>query len=362
MHGARLLDALRRRDPALRCMGMGGPHLREAGLEAFFRTEDLSVMGITEVMGQLPRILRLLSGITRTLREEKPAAAVVIDAPDFHFRVIRAARSLGIPVYYYISPKIWAWRQGRVRFIRENVRTVLSILPFEQEFYRRFGMEVEYVGNPLLDEIDPERYAAAPEPGLIGLLPGSRKKEVSALLREFAGAARILRRRFPELAFVCPRAPGMDAGLLRTLWPDDVPVDFIAPEERWNVMRRCEMLMAASGTVTLESAVLGVPTIVAYRVSPLSYALGRILLHVPFISLPNLILGRAVFPELLQERCNAASLAEAALRWLRPPPEERPLDAVRRDLEEVRRRLGEPGAADRAAGIILRDLDRIRGK
>ncbi len=359
LHGAHLLNSLRQHAPDLRFIGMGGPAMRAAGLETFFRAEDLSVMGITEVLSQLPRILRMLSNIKEALVREKPSAIVVIDAPDFHFRVIKAARSLGIPVYYYISPKLWAWRQGRARFIRDNVRRLLSILPFEQDFYRRFGMEIDYVGNPLVDMINyPALQAFPPEPGLIGLMPGSRKREVTALLREFAGAARIMRQRLPDLEFACLRAPGMDESLLRSLWPDDLPLRFVDPDDRWTFMRRCQMLMAASGTAALESAIIGTPTIVAYKVSALSYAVGRLLVRVPFISLPNLIIGRGVFPELLQDQCDAAPLAETALRWLLPPPGEQPLDRVRQDLDEVRRLLGQPGAADRAAGIILGDLKR----
>ena len=358
MHGALLLKALRKRDPNLRFIGMGGPHLRAEGLDALFRVEDLSVMGITEVLGHLPRILRMLSGIKEALAREKPSCIVVIDAPDFHFRVIKAARALNIPVYYYISPKVWAWRRGRARFIRNNVRRLFSILPFETEFYRRFGMEIDYVGNPLVDMINyPDLQAVSGEPGLLGFLPGSRKREVTALLREFAGAARILRRRLPHLRFACLRAPGIAESFLRSLWPEDVPVSFIDPDTRWTFMRRCEMLIAASGTVTLESAIIGVPTIVTYKVSPLSYAVGRLLVRVPFISLPNLILGREVFPELLQGKCDAAPLADAALRWLRPEPGRRPLERVHQDLDELRRLLGEPGAADRAAAKIVTDLD-----
>lgn len=357
MHGALLLEALRERGPDFRFIGMGGPHLRAAGLEALFRSEDLSVMGITEVVGQLPRILRMLSGIKEALAREKPSAVILIDAPDFHFRVIRAARDLDIPVYYYISPKVWAWRQGRAGFIRDNVRRLISILPFEVEFYRRFGMEIDYVGNPLIDMINAAGLRdIRVEPGLIGFLPGSRKSEVKALLREFGGAARILRQRLPHLRFACLRAPGIPESLLRSLWPDDVPVNLIEPDARWAFMRRCEMLIEASGTVALESAVIGTPAIVTYKVSPLSYAVGRLLVRVPFISLPNLILGRQVYPELLQAKCNAVPLADAALAWLLPKPGTRPLEEIRLGLEEVRRLLGKPGAANRAAELIVRDI------
>jgi lipid-A-disaccharide synthase len=357
MHGALLLEALRRLDPELAFVGMGGPGMRGAGLTALYRVEDLSVMGITEVIGQLPRILRMLSGIKKDLARLRPAAVVVIDAPDFSFRVIKQARALGIPVYYYISPKVWAWRPGRANFIRDNVRRLISILPFEQEFYRRYGMDIDYVGNPLVDIVNPAALQSiSPEDDLIGFLPGSRNREITALLPAFGGAAHILRRRLPGLRFACARAPGLDEATLRALWPEDVPVEFIAPEERWGFMRRCRMLIAASGTVALESAILGTPTLVTYKVSRLSFLVGRLLVKVPYISLPNLILGRQVFPELLQERCDAAPLADAALAWLLPKDGIDPLEAVRRDLGQVRGLLGEPGAADRAAGIIARDL------
>ncbi len=359
MHGALLLKALREKDPSLCFAGMGGPALREAGLEALFRTEDLSVMGITEVLGHLPRIFSMLSGIRDALARLRPRAVIVIDAPDFHFRVIKAARALDIPVYYYISPKIWAWRQGRAEFIRAHVRKMISILPFEVEFYRRFGMDANYVGNPLVDIVDyPSLRHIAPESGLVGLLPGSRKSEITSLLPAFAGAARILRRRLPHLSFACVRAPNVEEARLRALWPEDVPVEFIAPENRWAFMRGCEMLMAASGTVTLESAIAGVPTLVAYKVSPVSFAVGKALVKVPFISLPNLVAGRGIFPELLQKDCDPEPLAAAALAWLLPAPGTSPLADVRRELDKVRAMLGGPGAPGRAAGVILEDLEK----
>lgn len=357
MQGALLLKGLQKQLPKARFVGMGGVHLAGAGLETLFRIEDLSVMGITEVVGHLPKIFRMLTDIKAALAKVRPEAVIVIDAPDFHFRVIRAARELGIPVYYYISPKIWAWRERRAVFIRENVRRLISILPFEAKFYRRFDMRVDYVGNPLVDIVNyPALRHIKPDPDLIGFLPGSRKKEITSLLPSFGGAARILRQRLPHVSFACLRAPGLDESLLRDHWPDDVPVDFVSPDSRFAFMRRCKMLIAASGTVTLESAIVGTPTIVTYKVSPVSYAVGRLLLKVPFISLPNLILGREVFPELLQKDCDPVPLADAALRWLLAPPGNDPLETVREGMREVRGMLGEPGAADLAAQLILKDF------
>lgn len=357
MHGALLLEAMRQRSPQLQFTGMGGVNLREAGLDGRFRVEDLSVMGITEVLGHMPKILRMLKDIKTAMARIRPKAVIVIDAPDFHFRVIRSARELGIPVFYYISPKVWAWRPSRAKFIKDNVLKLISILPFEKDFYRRFGLEIDYVGNPLVDIVDYPSLEDIPvDKGLIGFLPGSRKKEIKSLLPAFGGAARILRQRVPHLTFACVRAPGLEESFVRSFWPEDVPVEFIIPDNRWRFMRRCEMLVAASGTVTLESALTGTPTLVTYKVSSLSFAVGKALVKVPYISLPNLILGKEVFPELLQEKCDAVPLADAALRWLLPKRGSNPLMQIRTDLDELRTQLGPPGAAGRAADIILQAL------
>ncbi len=360
MHGALLLAALRERDPSLRFVGMGGEHLRQAGMETLFRVEALSVMGITEVLGQITHIIGMLADIKKALTRLRPKAIVVIDAPDFHFRILGMAKKLNIPAYYYISPKVWAWREKRAEFIRDHVRRLISILPFEVEFYRRFGMDIDYVGNPLVDMINAPALDSIPvQPGLLGFLPGSRKKEVSALLPIFGEAARLLLQRIPQLQFAYAKAPGLQEDFLGSLWPNDIPVRVIPPEERWSFMRRCEMLIAASGTVTLESAILGVPALVTYKVSPLSFAAGKLLVKVPFVSLPNLILGRELYPELLQKQCTPQKLAEAALAWLLPKEGDAPLKRIREELGPVRGLLGGPGAAGRAADLILRDLATI---
>jgi lipid-A-disaccharide synthase len=358
VHGELLLRALRRLDPSLRFLGVGGSRLAEAGMEIRCRIEELSVMGISEVLSRLPRILRILGSIKKDLGKFSPDALIAIDAPDFNFRVIRAARSLGIPCYYHISPKLWAWRSGRAAFIKENVRRMTCILPFEVDFYRRFGMEVDYVGNPLLDFVDyPALAHIETRRGLIGFMPGSRKKEIRALLPEFGKAAGIMLRQYPDLTFACLRAPGLEEADLQALWPKDAPVEFIEPERRFVFMRESEMLIAASGTATLESALLGVPAIICYKVSPLSLAVAKLLVKVPFIGLPNLILQREIFPELLQKDCDAKPLAAAALALLRPQDGTRPLEKIRTGLPALRSLLGPPGAADRAAAVILGDMD-----
>lgn len=363
MHGASLIKALFEQNPSLSFIGMGGPHMVEdTRFTSLFHIDELSVMGVTEVVRHLPRIVRLLGRIKKALAEKKPRAIIVVDAPSFHFRVIKAARESGIPVYYYISPKAWAWHAKRALFIKKNVRRLISILPFEVEFYKRFGMEIDYVGNPLVDMVDFGSIKdIAPVPGRIGLLPGSRGKELSSLMPEFGKAARILLQKLPHLRFHMVRAPGIKEETLRALWPRDVPVSIDPPANRHAFMRSAEMLIAASGTVTLEAALAGVPTIVTYKVSPVTFALVKSVIKIPYISLSNLILGRDVFPELLQKDSDGENIAKRALEWLAPKDGANPLETIRHDLVALQSALGEKGAVDRAAKIILDDLAGLPG-
>lgn len=351
MQAASLLRALREQEPGLCAMGMGGPHLAEAGMRTLFRVESLSVMGIAEVFSALPRALRLLHNIGKALDAHRPDAVVLVDAPEFNFRVAKMAHARGIPVYYFIPPKVWAWRTGRVEFLRRYVRELLCILPFEEEFYRRHGLSVHYVGNPLVDMVNwPSLQGILPEPNRVGLMPGSRSKEVRALMPLFGETARLLRQTRPDLRFHCLRAPNMDETRLRALWPSDIPLVVEPPLERYRTMRGCACILAASGTATLETALAGVPTVVTYKVAPLSAFVGQYLIRVPFVSLPNLILDRELFPELLQDAATPDSLARAALHWLDNPLA---LENVHAGLEELRRRCGQGGSAARAASLLL---------
>ncbi len=351
MQAAALLTALRERRPGISAVGMGGPNLAAAGQRNLFRVESLSVMGIAEVLTALPRALRMLAAIKKELARLRPDAVILVDAPEFNFRVAKIAHELGIPVYYFIPPKIWAWRTGRVRFLQRYVRRLFCILPFEPEFYTSHGVEVDYIGNPLVDMVNwPERQKVAPVPGRIGLMPGSRRKEVESLLPEFGKAARILLQQGRKLEFCCLRAPNMPEEKLRALWPADLPLTFEGPDNRYESMRRCQCLLAASGTATLESALAGVPTVVGYRVAPFSALIGRLLIKVKWVSLPNLIMGRELFPELLQEQATGEAFAAQLAAWLDVPTR---LEGVRAELEDLRRRCGEPGSAGRAAEKFL---------
>lgn len=354
LHGAELLKRLKEVNPSAKYTGMGGSAMEAEGMDVRYSMKLISLVGLTEILGGLPRILKLLGKIKRDLIEIRPRAIILIDCPEFNFRIAKIAKKLGIPVYYYISPQIWAWRSGRANFLREHVRKVICILPFEKEFYEKYGMEVDYVGHPLMDVLPLEKLDKIEiDENLIGLLPGSRNKEVSSLLPVFAETAKILKRNHPNLKYTIVRAPGMEKERLLSLWPADIPVEIVEPDDRYEVFRACKFIMAASGTVSLETALIGTPAIIAYKFSPLTAFIGRLLINVKLCSLPNLILGKEVYPEHVQELCEAELLAKTAKKWL---DDETSYAGVKRELIELRTMVGDPGAALRAAKIIVEDL------
>ncbi|WP_295637522.1 lipid-A-disaccharide synthase [uncultured Mailhella sp.] len=356
LQGGALLSALRDITPEgdLRVVGMGGDNLARAGQENLLRVEELSVMGIVEVITSLPRIFGLLRRIRREMARVRPDAVLLIDAPEFNFRVAKIAHALGIPVYYFIPPKVWAWRTGRVKFLKRHVRRIFSILPFEVDFYRAHGMDVTYVGNPLVDLVDYEGIRdVAPVPHRIGLMPGSRRKEVDSLMPAFAGAADLLVKTFPDLEFHCVRASNFSEEYLRSLWNVDAPLVMHDGSDRYRLMRTFQCIMAASGTATLETGLAGVPTLVAYKVSPLSYQIALRVIKVKWISLTNLIMNRTVFPEHIEKEADPAPMARRVEDWLTHPQK---LEEIIRDLDELRERCGSRGSALRAAEALAGEL------
>lgn len=351
VHGALLMREILRLRPNARITGMAGPAMRSAGAVAVARTEELSVMGFTEVLGKLAAIVALLRRLKANLAAARPDVVVLIDAPAFNFKVARMADELGIPVVYYISPKLWAWRQGRAAFIRQYVDRMVCIFPFEKDFYARFGVRADYVGHPLLADLTtPELDAIAPDTQRIGILPGSRRGEIASLTPVFGKAAEALYDWDDGLRFAAIAAPGVQEETLRSLWPSHVPLEVLGAEDRYAHMRGCGFLLAASGTVSMETALLGVPTIVAYKLSALTYFLARRFVKVSYVSLPNIILDQPVFPEYLQDQATPANLARQARDWLETPAR---LESIRRQLAPLRDILGPEGAAERAAQIVL---------
>lgn len=362
LHGANLVKAMRRMRPELSFAGMGGVAMAAAGVELLCNARQVSVMGLTEVISRLPAIWAAQRLLRRALVERRPALLIIIDLPDFNLLLAKKAKQLGIPVFYYISPQVWAWRSGRVKTIGERVDRVGVILPFEEQFFRERGVAADYVGHPLLDEItvdaDPTQFrrqqAIPAERTCIGLLPGSRLKEIQSLLPIFLAAAEQLQSATSQrLTFLIPLASTIDES---ELWVHGLDryralLDLrVVTANRYDMMACCRAVVAASGTVTLELALLDVPMVVTYRVSPLTNFIGRMLVKVDYFCLVNLIAGREVVPELFQDQVTVARIAKE-LEVLVDTSEER--RTMLAGLAEVRQKLGGKGASAKAAGLAL---------
>lgn len=356
-HGAKLVAEMRRSDPNIFFCGIGGRALAAAGVRILVDTAVLTVVGITEVIAKLPVVYRSLAVAKKLLQSLKPDLLILIDFPDFNLRVASAARKIGIPVLYYISPQIWAWRRGRVKKIGRLVSHMAVILPFEADFYSVHGIPVTFVGHPLLDRTsgnEEEGHAAegSAERALIGLLPGSREVEINRLLPVMLDAAEMMHKQDPKLTFTVSVAPTVARELLEAMMRGRGAGGSISfseePVER--LFGRCRLIVAASGTVTLQAAIAGTPMVIIYKVSPISYWLGRALIRVDHIGLINLIAGRRLVPELIQDQATAANIADQAFSLL---ADEERLAQLKKDLLAAGQLLGGPGASRRVAQIAL---------
>ncbi|MFW5730240.1 MAG: lipid-A-disaccharide synthase [Desulfonatronovibrionaceae bacterium] len=353
-YGALLMQRLRQKRPGLKMTGMGGPSMRAAGLDTLYRAEDLSLVGLTEVITALPRIAGYLKNIKKALIRHKPGVMVLMDAPDFNFRLARMAYFLNIPVIYFIAPQVWAWRKSRINFLKRYVSHLVCILPFEEEFFRKHGVRADFAGHPISEILDPAALEhIRPDSSQAALLPGSRKKEISSLLPELIKAGQLLRQKRPQLRFNIIQAPGIEREFLESCLGNDLDVTIIPPGQRFRVMKKCCLALAASGTATLECAMLELPTVVAYKVSLLSYLAGRALIDVSYISLPNLIMNRPIFPELIQHKATAREISSHALAWLESPGKR---EQTRQSLRQIKSLLGRQSATRTCAEITLRHL------
>ncbi|CAK8719350.1 Lipid-A-disaccharide synthase [Candidatus Electronema halotolerans] len=367
MHGANLVAAMQRLQPGLRFSGIGGRELAAAGVELLFDAAKIAVVGLTEILSHFSEILAARKAVIRRMQQEKPALLILIDYPDFNLLLAAQAKKLGIPVFYYISPQVWAWRSSRVKKIGRLTERVAVILPFEKDFYAQRGVDVDFVGHPLADTVRPEQLLSraaffqahdlplAPAGRVIGLLPGSRAKEIRSLLPDFLAAAELLAQdKTQNWLFLLPRAATVPQELLLENGLADAQKKLnirMIENDRHALMAACDAAAAASGTVTLELAMLGIPAVATYRVSPLTYRLGRLLVrHLRHFSLVNLIAGREVIPELLQDKVRPEALAQH-LRLLLEESEYR--HRVLDGLTEVTEKLGPSGCAERAAKIAL---------
>ncbi|MCK5340634.1 MAG: lipid-A-disaccharide synthase [Desulfobulbaceae bacterium] len=359
MHGARLVSAIKRISSGSTFSGIGGDALKAEGVELLCDASKIAVVGLLEVFGHLKDILGALRAMERRMRERPPALLILIDFPDFNLILAKKAKKLGIPVLYYISPQVWAWRSGRVKKIRRLVDEIAVILPFEKEFYRKKGVRVSFVGHPLLDFVKrgEDRNSFIATHGirkgntLVGILPGSRKREVSSMLPLFVAAAEKLADRHDNLTFLIPLASTLKRSNLDENGLAGCHLDVrVISEKRYDLMAACDVVMTASGTVTLELAILNVPMVVAYRLSPVSHFIGSRLIRVKYASLVNLIANREVAPELLQYAATTDNIFEAVSDLL---GNRKKRQHMRRQLTEVCRMLGEPGASYRTAELVL---------
>jgi lipid-A-disaccharide synthase len=353
MHGARLIAELRRRVPDLATFGLGGDEMRAAGLDAVAHSSEISVVGIVEVMKILPRAREVFADLLKEVDRRRPAMAVLIDFPDFNLRLAKELKRRGVEVVYYISPQVWAWRRGRVKTISKLVDRMLVLFPFEVDFYRDNGVDVVHVGHPLVDEVPalPQRWDHGEpegEPYRVALLPGSRLSEVEALLPSLLESVRLLADELPIEARII-KAPTIPREILEeAVELSGLPVR-IVDEDRFAAIADSHVALCASGTATLEVGLLGTPMVMVYRLAPWTYAMAKLLVRLPYVSLVNLVLDRKIVPELLQGDAHPERIAVEAERLLTNAGAR---DVMRNALSEVRGRLGAGGASGRAADEV----------
>ncbi|MBN2381907.1 lipid-A-disaccharide synthase [bacterium] len=362
LHAAGLVNQLKILSPGLEVQAIGGPALEAEGAVLLHHINELAVMGFSEIVSSLPRIYRLFRGLIKRLERERPRAVILVDFPDFNLRLARKTHALGIPVIYYISPQLWAWRRGRIKKIRKYVDRMIVIFPFEQDFYRKNGIEAVFTGYPLcakiaglagrdgepLVPVDPE-----PRGPVIGILPGSRQSEVRTILPVLIQGMELIQRDFPEVVFLLPQAPTVPRQLIDDLVSHFTGQLTIVRGRTYDVMAQSDFIFVASGTATVEATCLAVPMVVVYRVSGLSYMIARSLVKVDHIAMPNLVAGKRLVPELVQSELTPQALLNQARDWIVDPAR---LDRMRAELAQVRTKLQSDDAYKNGAQAILEYL------
>lgn len=361
LHGSSLVAALKQHFPSAGFTGMGGTRMRKEGVKTLFDIERMGAVGLVEVLGELPHHLKVYRNLSREIASGRYDAVLLIDYPTLNLRLARCGRQANTPVFFFISPQVWAWRKGRIRKIREWVTRMFVVLPFEEPMYREAGVDAEFLGHPFMDQVKPAltREEAFREFGLdpgrktIGILPGSRKNEIESLLTVMIEAAHEIRREIKDCQFVLPIADSVPPELIHAKLGEN-PLGIRAiPGKAHEVMNHADFLIIASGSATLEAGLLGCPMVLVYKLHPLTYWVAKKLVKTPFIGLVNLVAGEGVVPELIQEQVTAKNIAARALEILR---DEEKKQAVRQRLLKIREKLGEPGVMPRVAASIARAL------
>ena len=360
LHGGNLIAAAAKVDPGLKFFGVGGVNMERAGCDILIQGEEIATMGFVEVLGHLPVILRAFKKMKQILQgDERPDVLILIDFPEFNLRLARVAKEVGVPVLYYVSPQVWAWRRGRVKKIAAVVDYLAAILPFEPEYYKDEDIEVEYVGNPLLDEftitIDRDDYLRSkgldPAKKTVGLFPGSRINELNYIFQTIIASARVLYERDPDLQFLLPVAPTLSEETIRERLAGQPFKTVLVHDSIYNVANACDAVIIVSGTATLQTALAGAPMAILYKLNALSYFIGKCLVKVPFIGLANIVAGQQVAKEFMQEAATPDNIVGEIEKILYD-------DTYRQDLRAklatVQKKMGEPGCSERVARVASR--------
>ena len=353
-HGARVIKELRNLHPSISVCGIGGDELKKAGTELLYHSRYLSVIGIIEVLASASHIFKAYQAVKKQIKTAPPDLLILIDYPDFNLRIASIAHKKKVPVLYYISPQIWAWRRGRAKKIARIVDNMAVIFPFETKFYEEVGLPVRFVGHPLLDrEVKPKnppkeiiaikQSSANP---VIGLLPGSRKGEIKKLLPIMLKAADIIKKKLPSAQFIIPLAPGIERAFINPMLAQTEIDSRMTTDCFYETLEACDMAVVASGTATLETAVMQKPMVIIYKVSLMTYLIGKMLIRVPFIGLANLVAGKKVVPELIQNDATPYKIAAETTAILKDPHR---LEEIKTNLAAVKKALGEKGASKKVA-------------
>ena len=358
MHGAKLAEVMKQQDPSIELIGMGGEQMKKAGVRIVYDIQNLGFIGVGEILRKIPFFFRLRDFLVQTMLDEKPDVLVCIDYPGFNMRLIKKAKEAGIPVVYYILPTIWAWHKSRGRTIAQYTDLAISLFPFEAQMYEEMGTHVVYAGHPLLDTVHAgqSRDEIVPALGLdaqkktVLLMPGSRMQEVKGLLPPMLEAAKEISKAVPQVQFLLPRASTIDRSVLASMIADSGVDVHIGETNVYDMMAVSTAAIAASGTATLETALMELPTLLIYRVNSLTYWLSKLLVHIDSIGLPNIIMGRRIMPELWQDEVTAKHIAQVIVPILTDASRH---DELKQAMAEVRRTMGQSGAVQRSAKTIL---------
>lgn len=356
LHGSQLVHALLEIDPTIHFYGIGGYKMKAEGVEIIFNASELAVVGIFEVLIHGKIIFAAFQRIKRLMEDKPPDLLILIDYPDFNLLVARIAKKKAIPILYYISPQVWAWRKKRVKTIARLVNKMVVVFPFEVPLYQREKVDVEFVGHPLLDVVQPtlsqeealKKFELDSSKITIGLLPGSRKGEVRRILPPMLEAAKILKKEMNNVQFIIPLAPGLPEGEVRTLLDKKGLTVRIVHGDIYEVINTCFCVIVASGTATLETAIVGKPMVIVYKISFLTYLIGRMMIAVKNIGMVNIVAGKEICPELIQGEANPRRIAQEAKKILQTPAL---YQRIQEELKDIRDKLGHSGASLRVAQI-----------